>query len=209
MAAESQNMEKLSTPWGLADYVHFHDPDRKIRRVSTSSHGGISVSRELKMPDHLAALGMRDATGCLWFEEDLAWAAVPAAFPQHFNEESLEAAQQTLRHHFPEAYVAQFGGVLTASTSRALARREWEAATANSFVVTCGFGDWAWDVPTGHVYACGWRRSDEATAGFLVPASRYVNEGRLVLDAFPRWEPNRTLPYFKPKSVLALEAQPG
>jgi hypothetical protein len=193
----------------LADYVHFHDPERNIRRVSTSSHGGISVSRGLEMRAHLAALGLTDATGCLWFEEDLAWAAVPVAFPQHFSEEMVEAAQQTLRHHFPEAYVAQFGGVLTASTSRALAQREWEAATENSFVVTTGFGSWAWNVPPGHVYACGWRRRDEATAGFLVPAAEYVNEGRLVLDAFPRWEPDRTLPYFKPKSVPAIEAQPG
>lgn len=202
-------MEKLSTPWGLADYVQFHDPERRIRRVSTSSHGGFCVAHDLKMPDHLAALGMPDATGGLWFEEDLSWAAVPAAFPQHFNDETVAAAQQTLRHHFPEAYVAQFGGVLTAATSRALAQREWEAATANSFVVSCGFGDWAWNVPARHVYACGWRRSDEATARFLVPAADYINEARLVLDAFPHWEPDRTLPYFKPKSLPGLEAQPG
>jgi hypothetical protein len=57
------------------------------------------------------------------------------------------------------------------------------------------------------VYACGWRKIDEATAGFLVPADIYdINPARLVLDDFPLWEPDRTLPYSKPQTAPAQVA---
>ena len=116
----------------------------------------------------------------------------------------MRGAKEILQHYYPEAFMAHFGGVLTAATSRALEQREWESATANNYTVTAGFGDWTWNVPLGYVYACGWRRSDEATAGFLVPADVYnVNPGRLVLDDFQRWEPDRTLPYSKPRGTTA------
>lgn len=54
-----------------------------------------------------------------------------------------------------------------------------------------GFGDWSWNTPVGMVYACSFRASDGATAGFLVPADEYnVNPGRLILDKYPRWDPS-------------------
>jgi len=193
-------MSKLSTPWGPADYVHYHGEDRQVLRVGTSSHGGIGVLPSLSMPAYLAALADTDGYGTRWYEEDIAWAIAVTAFPDRFERTWVEAAKDTMRNEFPEAYVAHYGGVLTAETSRILERRQFEAATRNNFVVTASFGEWAWNCPTGFVYACGWRRSDEATAGFLVPAEKYVNPGRLVLDEFPRWEPDRSLPYFKPKA---------
>ena len=82
-------------------------------------------------------------------------------------------------------------------SARAIERREFEAATRDNFVVTAGFGSSFWDVPCGYVYACGFRQRDEATAGFLVPASRYTKPDRLILDEFPRWEPDRTLQMHK------------
>jgi hypothetical protein len=194
-------MKHFSTPWGVADQVHSLHPQNKILRVSTPSHGGIAVAADLQMSVHLAALGLEQG-GYRWFEEDQAWAAPATAFPSFFHPAHVRLARQILQHKYPQAHMAQFGGVLTAATSRALERREWEMATSDSFVVTAGFGDWAWDVPRGHVYACGWRRRDEASAGFLVPAKVYdVNPERLVLDGFARWEPDRTLPYSKPRHV--------
>jgi len=193
-------MKTFHTPWGVADAVHSYHPAGKILRVTTPTHGGFAVSLELEMPSELAALGTQ-SDGYRWFEEDQAWAAPATAFPRFFHPDHVLQAREILQHNFPEAFVAHFGGVLTASTSRALEQREWEARTVDSFVVTCGFGDWAWDVPAGHIYACGWRRKDEATAGFIVPCATYnVNPARLVLDDLPRWEPNRSLPYVKPRA---------
>jgi hypothetical protein len=195
-------MKHFNTPWGVAD-VHSLHPENKILRVSTATHGGIAVTLDLQMPACLAALGT-ELGGYRWFEEDLAWAAPATAFPRCFHPDQVWMAREILQHNYPEAFMAHFGGVLTSATSRALEQREWESATAGRFVVTAGFGDWAWDVPRGHVYACGWRRNDEATAGFLVPAEIYdVNPGRLVLDDFTRWEPDRNLPYTKPGKVPA------
>jgi len=196
-------MKHFSTPWGVADQVHSYHPEGKILKCCTADHGGIAVSLDLPMPKHLAELGMEEG-GYLWFEEDEAWCAPATAFPSYFHPDHVRGAKATLQDNFPEAFMAHFGVVLTAATSRALERRQWETATADKFVVTSGFGDWAWDVPRGQVYACGWRKRDEATAGFLVPAEIYeVNPGRLVLDGFPRWEPDRRLPYSKPCNVPA------
>lgn len=195
-------MKNFNTPWGVADEVRFYGQDRKILSVSTPSHGGIGAALDVPMPAHLAVIGMEQG-GYRWFEEDQAWAALVTAFPGYFTESDVRFAKDILQNHYPEAFTAHFGVELTAATSRALEQREWEHATAGNFVVTAGFGDWAWDVPMGKVYACGWRRKDEATAGFLVPTDVYqANPGRLVLDSFPRWEPNRNLPYSKPPANM-------
>lgn len=194
-------MKNFHTPWGIADQVDSLHPERQILRVHTPSHGGIAVAVELPMPSHLAEIGeTQQGYRYRWFEEDQAWAAPATAFPSFFHPQHVRAARDILQHHYPEAFMAHFGIVLTAATSRALERREWESATANKYTVSAGWGDWAWDVPRGYVYAAGWRRNDESTAGFPVPADVYnVNPGRLVLDDFPRWEPDRTLPYSKPR----------
>lgn len=194
-------MKNFPTPWGLADQVDILHPEKKILRVHTPEHGGVAVATDLPMPSCLAALG-EQGQSFRWFEEDQAWAAPATAFPSFFHPEQVRRAKQILQHYYPEAHMDHFGGVLTAATSHALERREWESATANNFTVTSGFGDWAWDVPRGYVYACGWRKNDEAVAGFLVPADVYsANPGRLVLDEYPRWSPNRALPYSKPSSA--------
>lgn len=198
-------MKNFHTPWGMADQVDSLHPEKKILRVHTPEHGGIAVAMDLPMPSYLAGLG-EQGQSYRWFEEDQAWAAPATAFPSFFHPDHVRRAKEILRDHYPEAFMAHFGGVLTAATSRALEQREWESATANRFVVTAGFGDWAWNVVPGHVYACGWRRRDEAVAGFLVPAEVYnVNPGRLVLDDYPRWEPDRTLPYSKPRTSAAQQ----
>lgn len=196
-------MNNFYTPWGIADQVDSLHPERQILRVHTPSHGGIAVAVDLPMPLYLAEIGESEpGYRYRWFEQDQAWAAAATAFPAFFHPRHVLGAKEILQHHYPEAFMAHFGSVLTAATSRALERREWESGTANKYTVTSGFGDWAWNVPRGQVYACGWRRNDEATAGFLVPADVYnVNPGRLVLDEFPRWEPDRSLPYSKPRAA--------
>jgi len=198
-------MRNMNTPWGRADYVHFHAPDRSIIRVGTSSHGGIGVASARDMPDHLASIGFVEGEW-RWFEEDQDYCAAVVAFPEHFPPEWQESAKLTLQNWYPEAHMRHFGSVLTGATSLALEKREWESATRDKWVALSGFGDWSWNTPAGKVYACGFRARDGATAGFLVPAEEYdVNPARLVLDGYPRWEPDRTLPYTKPRNTRVGE----
>jgi len=188
----------MRTPWGDAQTVSYYDPDRKIVQVSTASHGGLGVDLALDMPAHLAAIGECDDKR-RWFEEDEAWAAVAVAFPQFFSANVLEQAKETLKHWRPEAYMVHFGVRLGPADSYLLEKRAWEQATRDNFVTTAVWSDAFWDVPSGYAYAAGFRARDEATAGFLIPRSECVNVTRLVLDGFPRWEPDRTKPYCKPR----------
>lgn len=202
-------MIKMPTPWGVSHYVHFHGPDKLVVRVGTAEHGGIGVDASITMPPALAALAMVDSEGRRWFEEDITWAAAVIALPDRFQPEWVETAQDILCHHFPDAYMAHFNVVLTAADSRAMEEREFHAKTTDNFIVTAAWGSSFWDVGNGNVYVCGWRRRDEATAGFLVPEEEYqVNPSRLILDTYPRWEPNRSLPYVKPERQASAEWVP-
>ena len=193
------NSNSMSTPWGGSQSRTFYDPQRTIMLVNTAEHGGFGVHVSREMPKHLVTgIAIVEDTW-RWFEEDQAWAAVAVAFPEFFSEANVASAQQTLKDWYPEAYMAHFGVNLTAADSRKLEQLAWEEATRDNFVVTAGWGDWAWDVPAGHVYAAGFRARDGAAAGFLVPQDQYERPGRMVLDSFPRWEPDRTKPYCKPR----------
>lgn len=191
----------MQTPWGMAQTVRRHDPESHIVQVATASHGGLGVLACQSMPAHLRDIGTL-VDSRTWFEEDTAWAAAVIAFPALFTSEVVEAAKQTMRDWYPGAYTTHYGEPLTAATSQTIAKREWEAATKDNFVVTTSFSDTFWDVPTGHVYACGFRARDERTAGFLVPVEEYVSPQRLVLDGFPQWQPDRRLPYVKPAAAV-------
>lgn len=199
-------MPKLQTPWGPAYEVRRLDANDMILRAFAAENSGIGVHPQQALPDHIARCATVGEQGWRWFEDTVAAAAVVVAFPHLFSASMLELAVDTLKHELPEAYTAHFGEPLTAATSRALERRAFEDAAMDNFVVTAGFGSAYWNVPCGHVYACGFRRRDEATAGFLVPASRYLEPDRLILDEFPRWEPDRTLPMHKRAPDLEVAA---
>ncbi len=187
----------MRTPWGNAHSVTYYDPERKIVHVSTASHGGIGVDLAVDMPAHLAAIGECDGKR-RWFEEDEACAAVIIAFPHFFSANVVEQAKETLKNWRPEAYMVHFGVTLGPADSHVLEKRAWEHASFDNFVSTAVWNDAFWDIPSGYVYAAGFRKRDEAVAGFLVPRSKCTNASRLVLDGFPRWEPDRTKPYCKP-----------
>jgi hypothetical protein len=192
-------MQKRQTPWGPADSCVALSKDNTVLKVGTPEHGGIGVAPSVELPQHIHECALVDHDGWRWFEEDIAWSAAAIALPEFFDEKTMQAAKDTLRHCMPRTFMAHFGVLLTGATSRALAQEEFESATKSNFIVVHEFGDLYWNVPEGHVYACGWRRADEATCGFLVPIEKYRNPSRLVLDEFPRWEPDRSLPFCKPK----------
>lgn len=195
----------MHTPWGAADSVEAKSPDRSVIVVSTSSHGGIGVHIPTHpIPEHFKQLGIFGDVWA-WFEEDCCWAAPVLMFPDLFPSEQV-SAENTLRSWYPEVYASHYGRMPTAEESMVVRSREIKERLKNSFTVNGTWGDWAWDVPRGHIYVVGKRSSDGVEAGFLLPAGAYkapIDE--IVLDTYPRWEPNRTLPYTKPRPAQVTQ----
>jgi len=200
-------MQKMHTPWGQADYHEFLNAENTIVNVGTSSHGGIGVHISLPMPEYLDC----ETTGqWRWYEEDIDWAKVALAYPQAFTPQAIESAKLTILNWHPKIYEKHFGHKPTAAESFKVAEEENDKRLINHYRVHGGFGDWAWDVPKGYVYATGYRKSDNSNAGFLVPSDVYnENPSRLILDDFPRWEPDKTFPYSKPRESKTQAASFG
>ncbi|NMN03816.1 MULTISPECIES: hypothetical protein [unclassified Novosphingobium] len=85
------------TPWGAtqqatvyAEGIVFH---------ATASHGGFKLS-----PERLAHIDplLRVRNG--WYEEDVGWAKVAAAFPHLFTDRENAAADRTLRASYPQIW---------------------------------------------------------------------------------------------------------
>lgn len=190
-------MIKMTTPWGQADNVSYLNPERTLVRVHTASHGGIGVRFDVTMPSHLDPGVSGDMWR--WFEEDQEWCIPALAFPMYFKPEMVQIATDLLRNWYPDAYEIHFGQMVTAEHSAARRRDELNQRLRAKYRVRASWGDWAWDVPAGKVLALGVRDSDGDEATFLVPHSEYVNLDELVLDKYPRFTPDRTLPYTKPR----------
>jgi hypothetical protein len=190
-------MKHLSTPWDVADYVKPLSTNGDVIRVGTPGHGGIGVKRTLAMPKHLASVAILDSKW-RWFEEDLDWACVAIAFPELFNAKSIEAANATLLAWLPDVYEKHYGRKPTAEESHEIRERELREKHKSNYRVQSATGDWAYNVPLGQVYVVGHRESDNSTAGFLVPHAEYKGYSTLVLDNYPRFEPDKSLPYSKP-----------
>lgn len=199
---------QMSTPWDFAHAVDNLSPDGSVIRVSTAEHGGIGIQHEkVIIPQHLRFGAIYDQTWA-WFEEDEAVALAVLVVPHLFSKEYQECAKETVRNSYPDAYERHFGEKLEVHQSRELQARELVARTRNLYTPSTAWGDWAWDIPRGFVYVLGYRRSDESTAGFLVPKDQYRPPHNLIiLDDFPRWSPNKNLPQSKPKGWD--EAVPG
>lgn len=196
----------MHTPWGSADSLSAICPDGSVIQVGTSGHGGIGVHVGTHtVPEHFKKLAICGDTWA-WFEEDCAWAAAALMLPEVFPDQQ-DMAAKTLCNWYPDAYAAHFGRVPSAAESMEVRSRELKERLKNCFTVNAAWGDWAWDVPAGSVYVLGARRSDCAEAGFLVPKADYKSPvDEIVLDAYPRWEPNKSLPYTKPKPMACQTA---
>lgn len=193
----------MYTPWGQADYVTAKCEDKSVIVVGTPSHGGIGVHIATHpIPEHFQKLAICGDTWA-WFEEDCAWAAAALMLPEVFRNEQV-AAESTLRNWYPDAYAAHFGRMPSAAESMEVRSRTLKVQLQDKFTVKATWGDWAWDVPQGHLYILGVRSCDNVEAGFLVPEADYKTPvDEIVLDAYPRWEPDRRLPYSKPKEARA------
>lgn len=190
------------TPWGSRDYFTRLNPQGTVVEVGTASHGGIGVHSSIELPAHILPQAMVTQGDTInetwrWFEEDLAWALVAIALPDLFESASLTMARDTVINWFPEIYEQHYGTKPTAAESMKVRERVLNEQLAGVYRPRTAFGDWAWNVPKGHVYVLGHRASDNSTEGFLVPDAEYRNLDTLVLDSYPKWCPDKTLPYSK------------
>ena len=166
----------VRTPWGKSDesvYVA-----EGIRFYYTPSHGGygVSIRKAEQMPKPLRKLGELFA-GKLWFEEDVDWAAVVAAFPDLFSEEDQKKAIRTLRHWHTDEYEEWAGEEVPEEESHVKSDRAFGTKHANDWVAISAFGDWAEGVPKGMVGVLatkgGSRKPGAEKAWFLVPKEEY------------------------------------
>lgn len=87
------------TPWGKADFVkQISDGTVTIIDVSTPGHGGYFVPKK-----HLGAVPAAHqqyakawSQSPQWYEEDIAWTCVVAAFPQLFTPAYVASAHETI-----------------------------------------------------------------------------------------------------------------
>lgn len=84
------------TPWGKAD--RREKLCYGVTFYSTPSHGGYFVAKTVrkKMPPRC-----QNEDG--WYEEDLEWCKVAAAFPQHFTPAIVDIANSLLEKFFDQS----------------------------------------------------------------------------------------------------------
>lgn len=169
-----------SSPWGqVQDAAGYVVGQWTVYRVHTAGHGG------LKIPAALNALipeRWREASG--WYEEDCDW-SIPAALIPAIGAAMGrgDVALRILRDWRPDAYDWLHPGdaPLTGAQSRERAREEFEAATADKWVVISAVGDWAPALKAS--VAAGWvgvtatlggKRGEGGERYFLVPAVEYA-----------------------------------
>ncbi|MFB2553830.1 DUF7007 domain-containing protein [Ensifer soli] len=118
-----------STPWGMSQSATIYGPG--IVCHATAGHGGFHLSSDRNFAV-LAAL--RNETG--WYEEDMEWAVVAHAFPELFTGYERRAADETIRHTWPQFWETVHGRSLAAGESCAKDRQEFERIHADDWIVT-------------------------------------------------------------------------
>lgn len=163
----------MHTPWGSAQTQKILAPG--IVSVSTASHGGIHVEKDLNkmIPEY-----MRTEDG--WYEEDVDWAIVATVFPHAFTKEDREHAKNTLRNSIPMAYELYYKEVIAPGDSRAKDQIAFNVLHKKDYIVVSAIGDWHAGVPKGHVVVHA-SRGGRLESGalpkdsdwFVVPAAEY------------------------------------
>ncbi|MGR9202174.1 DUF7007 domain-containing protein [Rhizobium leguminosarum] len=119
---------RISTPWGQSQHAVLYA--QGIVAHSTASHGGFALSSDR---NRLVASSLRLADG--FYEEDCAWVAVAAAYPDLFTDFEKRTADDILRNVYPNAWEAMHGQVLQPGQSRGKDRSRFDRDNAGRWVV--------------------------------------------------------------------------
>lgn len=167
----------MYTPWGDSDSQKILAPG--ILSLSTPSHGGIKVEKEL---NQLIPAYMRASDG--FYEEDVDWAIVATVYPHAFTAEQRKEAKKTLRDWIPMAYEMYYKEVIPPGGSHAKDEIAFKILHKNDYIGIGAWGDWHPQVPKEHVVVFagrGGRTADyklpKDAAYFVVPQDEYETHG--------------------------------
>lgn len=124
----SSTLALRSTPWGQSQHAVVYGPGVVFHH--TASHGGFELTADRNTGIHHL---LRSDNG--FYEEDCAWAAVAAAFPELFTDLERRNADEILKKVYPDAWEAIHGATLERGQSRAKDRRSFDAENAERWVV--------------------------------------------------------------------------
>jgi hypothetical protein len=96
----SMRGQAVHTPWGFAQSCTEYS--NGIKFYETASHGGFFVPLELleRIPAEHRVYAKRWSGSEQFFEEDVAWAAIPCAFPELFDEDTVAKAAFVAGEYF-------------------------------------------------------------------------------------------------------------
>lgn len=163
----------MNTPWGQSQ-SSAKTKLRGIMQYGTPGHGGLHVSKKLNamIPEY-----MRCSDG--WYEEDIDWAIPTVVFPQCGLD--YEAAKDSLKHEYPDAYEKFFGVTLQPGESTARDKQLYLKEHEDDWMVIAAWGDWYEKSRKGFCYVIARRGGREQRYGeprleersYLVPNEEY------------------------------------
>ena len=121
-------VSRANTPWGSSQGATIYGEG--VLSHSTAGHGGFQLASEQNARVHPL---LRSSSG--FYEEDAEWAAVAQALPELFTGYERRQAEQTLRHHWPDAWEAIHGRALQPGESRERDRQTFERHHAGDRIV--------------------------------------------------------------------------
>ncbi len=160
-----------STPWGMSQSATIYGPG--IVCHATAGHGGFHLSsdRNLSIPSALH-------NETCWYEEDVEWAVVAHAFPELFTGYERRAADETIRHSWPEFWETVHGRALAVGESRARDRQEFVRVHANNWIVSSAIFSEHHAGMTEVVARRGTERTiDEVERRYLIDSTEYAGRG--------------------------------
>lgn len=188
-----------STPWGASQMATVYAEG--VTSHMTAGHGGfhLSMERNLRIDPSL-----RKETP--WYEEDAEWAIVAVTFPELFTSYERRIAGNTIRNSWPDAWETINGCVLDPAKSWEKARRLFDTAHADDWVVISAILSDQHQGMTEVIATLGGKR--DLSAGerrYLVPSPEYgtrnplgfvIDPGRHQLydgsSSFVGWKARRT-----------------
>lgn len=160
------------TPWGLSHSVNYVG-DHGIKWVSTSSHGGVFIPKNL---NKMIPPRFRSASG--WYEEDCQWSIPYSLLPVFFERQEVENAREVLKHWYPHVE-ARITGKVPHDSLMALSIIH-KFNNRRKYLSLAAWGSWHKDVPQGMVGVFAGKGGRERngnyppdTSYFLVPETEY------------------------------------
>ena len=155
------------SPWGkIQDTKVISDG---ISFVSTASHGGFKLSRELnaQIPKCFRKEGG-------WYEEDCEYSIVIMFFPEFFKEKDIDIAMNTVKNWFPDSYEQYTGTTLLPEESYQKSRDIFHESNKNKWVAIAASGK-PNDMVEVYATIGGGRGMNDHGRTFLVSDAEYKN----------------------------------